>query len=52
MSLAVRHVSKAFGGFRALDDVSLELEAADVMKISDRSTNWCTLSADPPTASA
>ena len=27
MSLAVRHVSKAFGGFRALDDVSLELEA-------------------------
>jgi branched-chain amino acid transport system ATP-binding protein len=26
MSLAVRHVSKAFGGFRALDDVSLEVE--------------------------
>lgn len=26
MSLAVRHVSKAFGGFHALDDVSLELE--------------------------
>jgi ABC-type branched-subunit amino acid transport system ATPase component len=27
MSLAVRHVSKAFGGFHALDDVSLELDA-------------------------
>ena len=26
MSLEVRHVSKAFGGFRALDDVSLELD--------------------------
>jgi branched-chain amino acid transport system ATP-binding protein len=26
MSLAVRHVSKSFGGFHALDDVSLELE--------------------------
>jgi len=25
MSLAVRHVSKAFGGFRALDDVSLRV---------------------------
>jgi branched-chain amino acid transport system ATP-binding protein len=26
MSLSVRHVSKDFGGFRALDDVSLEVE--------------------------
>jgi branched-chain amino acid transport system ATP-binding protein len=27
MTLSVRHVSKLFGGFRALDDVSLEVEA-------------------------
>ena len=33
MSLAVRHVSKAFGGFSALDDVSLELEAGALFGI-------------------
>jgi branched-chain amino acid transport system ATP-binding protein len=33
MSLAVRHVSKAFGGFNALDDVSLELEAGALFGI-------------------
>ena len=27
MSLAIRHVGKAFGGFRVLDDVSLEVES-------------------------
>lgn len=30
MSLSVRHVSKAFGGFRALDDISLEVADASL----------------------
>ena len=33
MSLAVQHVSKAFGGFRALDDVSLDVGAGTLFGV-------------------
>jgi branched-chain amino acid transport system ATP-binding protein len=33
MSLAVQHVSKAFGGFRALDDVSLGVDAGTLFGV-------------------
>ena len=33
MSLAIQHVSKAFGGFRALDDVSLEVGAGELFGV-------------------